>query len=102
MTCVSGNVYQVETQIQINGTFVNASTGAPVDPSTINLFVEDPTGDVTEYTTPAVVKVSVGVYYYQLTVSLPGTWTYKWQGTGTVIATSPDTSFFVQASGLIT
>jgi hypothetical protein len=31
----------------------------------------------------------------------PGEWTYQWQGTGAVIATSPATKFFVKASDLI-
>jgi hypothetical protein len=94
------NIYQVDTLIQLNVTFLDAIAGTPVDPTTVSLFIEDPLGNETQPVT-GIVRTGVGVYYYQFTPSGPGKWTYKWQGTGAVIATSPDTAFVVRASALI-
>lgn len=99
---MNGNVYEIDTEIQLNGTFVNAVTGALADPTGVTLYIEDPSGNITDQVFPGnIIKVSTGVYYYQFTPSEPGTWTYKWQGQGNVIATSPDKNFFVRASNLI-
>ena len=49
----------------------------------------------------AISRASQGHYFYQLTPSISGTWYYKWQATGTAVATSPDTSFTVNPSLLI-
>lgn len=96
------NMYQIDTQIQLNGKFYNVAANVPADPTTTTLYVEDPSGNVTEYGpgTP-IVRTSVGVYYMLFVPSGPGEWTYQWQGTGAVIATSPATKFFVKASDLI-
>lgn len=90
------NEYQIDTEVQLLGTFANATTGAPADPTTVTLYLEDPSGTVT--TPTSIIKVSVGNYAYAFTPSGPGWWTYKWQGVGAVVATSKDTKFFVKAS----
>lgn len=107
---VCGNIYQVDTLIQLNVTFLNVPTNMPADPTAVSLFISDPSGNETEvtYNPGPIVRTGVGVYYYQFTptptppaTTAAGTWTYKWQGTGAVIATSRDTNFLVQASDLI-
>lgn len=97
----SGNVYPNETEVILTGLFYQGTT--PADPTTINLFLQDPSGNVTEYTYPTtgMSRSSEGAYAYSFTPSGPGVWAYKWQGTGAVVATSFDRSFMVLASALL-
>lgn len=97
------NVYQVETLIQLNVTFYNVALNVPADPTSVALFVEDPSGNVSQIDPLQIVRTGVGTYYCDYLPPSPGRWTYKWQGSGTsVIATSRDTCFFVKASELVT
>lgn len=101
-SCGKGNIYQVDTLVQLNVTFYNTQLNLPADPSIVSLFVEDPTGVVTQIPSNFIVRTGTGTYYSDFLPTGPGQWTYKWQGSGTsVLATSPDTSFFVRASELI-
>jgi hypothetical protein len=95
--------YEIDTDIQINGDFINSLTGVYIDPTTINLFVINPNGVTTTYTWPAgtITRVALGHFYQQLTPSVSGVWTYKWQALGAAICTSPDTTFTVKSSLLI-
>lgn len=96
------NIYQVDTIIRLNVQFYNTALNQPADPSTVALFVEDPSGNVTQVPSGDIVRTGVGAYYSDYQPASPGEWTYKWQGSGTsVVATSRDTCFFVQASALI-
>ena len=97
------NTYELDTTIQLTGTFADSLTGELADPTTITLFVLNPQGVNNSYTYAAsqVVRVGVGIYTYTFTPDASGEWLYKWQGEGTVIATSPDTAFVVRASALI-
>ena len=101
---VAPNPYQLDTTVQLNGTFTEADGVTLVDPTTVTIAVQDPTGVITEYTvvtTPAVVRVSTGIYYLQIEPTISGVWIYKWQGAGVLNVTSPDTYFTVQPSVLI-
>lgn len=95
--------YEIDTSIQIEGVFMDALSNVYIDPSEVILFVMDPTGAVIEYTTlnNAVIRDSLGHYHFTFVPNISGTWVYKWQGTGTAVATSPDTTFTVGASSLI-
>lgn len=96
------NVYQVATLIQLTVTFYDVASNMAADPTTVALFVEDPSGNVTEIASDLIVRTGVGAYYSLFLPSSPGLWTYKWQGSGnTVIATSPDTRFMVKGSALV-
>jgi hypothetical protein len=95
------NCYQVDTTIQLNVTFYNTALNQPADPAVVSLFVEDPSGDVTQVPANQISRTGVGTYISEFLPSSPGCWTYKWQGTGNVMATSRDTRFFVQASDLV-
>jgi hypothetical protein len=99
-----GNVYQVDTLIQLSVTFYNTALNLPADPFAVSLFVQDPSGNVTQIASSSIVRTGVGAYYSNFMPTGPGPWTYKWRGNGptSVQATSPDTSFFVKASELIT
>lgn len=96
------NIYEIDTQIQLTGTFMNVALNAVADPSSVTLYILDPSGNETQQTYPGTIsRASVGVYNYIFVPSGPGEWKYKWQGVGDVIATSRDTKFFVRASDLI-
>lgn len=91
------NAYEIDTLIQIDGSFVVFGGNQPIDPSAINLFVLDPTGTETEYTYPSggITRVGTGNYACQITLTKEGVWVYKWQGTGAAVVTSPDTRMMV-------
>jgi hypothetical protein len=99
-----GNVYQVDTLVQLSVTFYNTALNLPADPSAVSLFVQDPNGVVTQIASNLIVRTGVGAYYSNFMPTGPGEWTYKWRGSGptSVQATSPDVTFFVKASELIT
>lgn len=75
----------------------NANPPVPADPTTVTLRVTDPTGLETDYTGPQLVKASTGSYSYNLEVLLNGYWTYRWEGTGAVIAAN-ESRFLVSQS----
>lgn len=95
------NTYQIETLLQMNVVFYNVALNQPADPVTVALFVEDPSGVETQILSNEIVRTGVGSYYANFLPTGPGCWTYKWQGTGNVIATSKDMRFMVQASDLV-
>lgn len=101
MNCDNGNVYQTDTLLQLGVTFYNTALNQPADPTTVALFVEGPDGNVTEIASNLIVRTGVGTYYSNFLPSAPGDWSYKWQGSGNVVATTRDTPFAVQASQLI-
>ena len=77
--------YFVGTAVVLTATFTTP-TKSPVDPTTVRLRVKDPTGVETDYTSPT--YVSVGIYTQQITPNLTGIWSYRWEGTGAVVASS--------------
>lgn len=97
------NLYDIDTLMQLSVTFIDLS-GAPVDPTVVNLFLLDPNGNSTELTGGAIAHDGTGLFHYQMTpqANVPagessvGVWTYKWQGTGAAEITSPDTYFRVR------
>jgi hypothetical protein len=95
--------YEIDTSIQIEGVFLNALSNVYIDPSEVQLFIMDPDGNVTDYTTlnGGVTRQQVGYYTVTIVPGISGTWTYKWQGTGVAPATSPDTTLVVNSSVLI-
>lgn len=95
------STYQVDTLLQLSVVFYNVALNAPADPTSVALFVEDPTGAVTEIDALLIVRTGTGAYYSNFLPPSPGWWTYKWQGTGNVVATSKDKRFLVQASELV-
>ena len=64
--------YQIDTTIEITGTFVSLTTGQPADPGTITLLLQDPLGDQQTLLYPAdgIVRTGVGVYTYSFTPSI--------------------------------
>lgn len=64
-----------------NGTFTS-STGDPIDPSVINVKVQNPHYEDATYTygTDAnVEKLATGIYRCTIKPMLPGMWYYRWE-----------------------
>lgn len=95
------NTYQIDTLVQLSTTFYAADGVTLVDPTDVVLFVRPPDQIRTEYTGGQITKVSTGVYMMQITTTQSGQWSYKWQGSGTVVITSEDQFFKVAKSTLI-
>jgi hypothetical protein len=75
-------MYDVGDGIRITATFTDLS-GVVADPSAVVFKVKDPKGTVT---IPSTAKDSTGTYHADLTLTRPGTWLYRWEGTGAVQA----------------
>ena len=60
----------------------------PSDPTTVTLKIENPDKAVSEVTfaDAQVVRVSTGVYTYNLYLNVPGKWSYRWEAGGAVMA----------------
>lgn len=95
-------VYQLNSKIQLGATFTKVSDGSLVDPTTIVLYIRFP--DQTEQVygiAEGIVRDSLGVYHFDLTVVRSGGYFYKWEGDGSVQVSSPDKFFQVASSLLI-
>lgn len=69
--------------------------GTLIDPTTIVLHVKDPAAAIT---TPVVTKDAVGQYRVRVNLNQVGTWTFKWDSTGTGQAATSDFSISVDAT----
>lgn len=91
------NNYQLDSEVELSGTFTSVEDGSLLDPTEITLFVKSPNGIVNSYTT-GIQRVSMGIYTYDIVVDQAGPWIYKWQGKGNVEVTTSDTYFQVVPS----
>lgn len=83
----TGRVFQVGDLPKIKITFTDED-GVAVDPTTVELMVQTPSGARTTYTYGAgtVSRAGVGVYYKNYTVSESGTHYYHWEAGGAYTA----------------
>ena len=70
-----GQVYRLQTTIQSNSTNVT--------PTAITLYLIDPAGASTTYSSSQMTNSTTGVYYSDYTIALEGMYYYKWVTTGT-------------------
>lgn len=86
----TGDVVRVTT----SPGFTNAA-GAPADPTTVRLKWRrfDAVTTWTYGVDSQVVKDSVGVYHADIPVIDPGTYFFRWEGTGAVVAAEEGTFF---------
>lgn len=73
----------------IQNIFANSS-GVAVDPTTVTLYLADPSGSVGTYTYAAgnIIKLATGTYYYNGTITQSGYWNARWEGAGAAVAAS--------------
>lgn len=93
--------YEIDTAVQLSGLFENVALGVSADPTTVTLYLQNPAGAIQILSVPPVVRNDVGSYSYTFTPSASGTWTFKWRGVGSIVATTPDTTFVVNPSFVI-
>ena len=62
------------------------SSGNLANPTSLDLTVTDPSGNVTSVAIGGLTAVSTGVYTYALTVDEAGIWTYQWVAAGNGVA----------------
>ncbi len=81
------NSYIVGQLVRCTATFKNSSD-VNTDPTAVLVKYKTPTTIVTKtYGIDAeVVKSATGIYYIDLTLNEEGTWTYRFEGTGAVVA----------------
>lgn len=82
--------YEVGDSVRLEVEFRDA-TGALADPTAVQVKVEDPSGTETTYTDET--KDAVGQYHKDILASAPGTWHYRWEGSGALVAISE--GFFI-------
>lgn len=84
--------------IELKGTFKNRA-GTLTDPTAVVCKVKDPEGTITTYNWPVgtVTKDATGVFLQDVTVNKDGTWSYRFEGSGAVVA-ARESSFFVEKS----
>lgn len=91
-TCDVGDVPQIKC------VFTDA-TGAPIDPTTIVLYLAAPSGSVGTYTYASgnVAKQSTGTYTYNGTATMAGYWNVRWVGDGAAVA-AEQSRYFVRGT----
>ena len=86
------NTYDVGDQVKCSVAFTDAN-GNAADPTTVLFKYLVDHGSTTTLTygeDDEVVNDATGSYYVLLTVNAEGTWTYRFEGTGAVVAAAED------------
>jgi len=95
----NGRIYP-GTLVTVTATYVD-DDGEPVDPTTVTLKVKSPAGTSFTYvfnTNAEIQRASTGVYWGDVTASIAGRWSYRWEGTGTGYPPPIEQNFIVIAS----
>lgn len=95
MTAVP-KTYDKGDTIRLGAQFYD-EVGVLADPTDVELKIRNPIGSVS---TPTVLRMSTGVYYYDLTTSISdphGRWEYRFEGTGAVTS-AEEAAFFLRRS----
>jgi len=89
------NAYDIGDQVRITSTF--QISGTDTDPTTVTFKFKKPGASSTTswvYGVDAQVKkTAIGIYYVDLDLDTAGSWSYRWEGTGTVVAAQQDVLF---------
>jgi len=80
-------------------TFTDAN-GTVIDPTTITLYLEKPSGTIGTYTyaSGSVVRPAAGTYTFNGTATEAGYWNVKWQGDGAAVAAQQGRYFVRQVN----
>jgi hypothetical protein len=87
------------SSVRVTATFEN-NAQVPTDPTTITAKIKTPAGVTTAYVygvDSQLVKDSTGIYHIDVSANAAGIWSYRFEGTGSVLAASQD-QFNVVAS----
>lgn len=94
--------YIIGTTVQLIATFSAAVAGTLNDPTSVVLKIQPPTGGLVTYTygvSAQLIRVETGVYSANVDLTIAGTWTWRWEGLGTVDSIEEGT-LVVDASAL--
>ena len=94
---MSANIYELGNTVILSVQFVALRPTVPADPVATTCRVLDPTGAETDYTGTQLTRTGVGAYQVPVLPTIVGTWSYRWEGTGTVVA-AHDNTFKVSPS----
>lgn len=86
--------FEINSTVRADCTFRNID-GDLTDPTTVTVIVISPTG---ERTNPSASNPSTGLYHASFTPTKAGEWVVRFEGTGDLVASSPDTRFIVNPS----
>lgn len=93
------NSYTEGATVRVSVTFTVG--GAATDPTTVTLRVLAPGGssaNVYTYGDSQVTKSATGAFYKDIVASTPGTYTYRWEGTGAAAGVDEDTFIVVESA----
>jgi hypothetical protein len=79
------STHDIGDLVRITGSLTTAD-GTPVDPTALVCKVKGPDGALTTYTYGATtfpIRTGAGVYYVEVTPTLPGEYAYRFASTGT-------------------
>ena len=79
------NTYDIGDLVRCSVLFEDAA-GTNIDPVTVSVKVKPPSGSTVTYvylTDVALVKESTGLYHVDVSVTIAGTWWFRWYSTGT-------------------
>jgi hypothetical protein len=84
------NHYDAQDRVRLTGTFRDLD-GDLIDPTDVEVHLRDPDGTVSH---PSATSSTPGVWTADVDVVKPGVWTYRFEGTGAVVA-AEETMFAV-------
>ncbi len=90
------NNYVKGNTVRISGAFNDGISGAAVDPTTVSLAVNTPTGTTTLNYPADITKSATGRYYVDYVPLEVGHFSHQWTGTGTNPAVSEPVLFTVR------
>ena|SRR5487761_2034170 len=91
------NSYVINEPVHLSVTF--ASGGTAADPTGVTGKVRTPSGTITTYASGDgnLIRDGVGLYHLDITPTVAGVWSYRFIGTGVLVAAS-EAEFYVQPS----
>lgn len=87
---MAAELFDVGDMVLLTGTFTDLNE-IPADPNTVTLKVRDPQGNITEYAEVDMAHPETGTWSYELLLTRGGEWTYRFAGTGGLVAAGEKT-----------
>ena len=94
------NAYELGDVVQLQSAFADIN-GSAFNPYDVTLWVKDPSGAETTYTTGFANPAPGQFTLNTAPVTISGVWLYKWNGSGNTNVSTADCAFRVNASSLI-
>jgi hypothetical protein len=92
------HVYAKDSLVRISSEFT--VSGTDTDPTTVKCFYKDPSGVITTLTygvDNTLIKDSTGKYHVDIFAQAVGTWWYRFEATGSMIAANEDEFVILQS-----